>query len=435
MSSAAGSVLSVGPSIITGAMEKRAAKKAYELQVKGLDKQKALLKETYDPTRANEVSAKYDKQFVQRRLDLQKEFDPELARLREAGKKNLLAELERDDSTRQSTQVSNQLFRENIKTPEAAERLKDKLFADAEEELKAGATLPPEFQAELVRSGITSAAGSGFKLDRRSIGGPVASVLGSAGIALRQARQNQAINLGNAAQGMVDARAKILSNIFPTVMTAEQTAAQRGAQAFQIGEATLPAGGLTGREALGLDIQGREGVRDLTGKRYDLKAQNKITQQRFLSNIIGQAASAGGALYQSNQVDPYTGAAMGGGGGGGGMGGGGGGGGMDIGSIMGIVGMFSDVNAKMDIQPIDPQDILRRVVELPVTTWRYKDTTLDEGSHHIGPMAQDFHKAFGFGGNDRMITAVDANGVLLAAIKALHAEVVELRARLAKLEK
>lgn len=437
MSSQAGSILSAGTGVVQGFMAKRTAKKAFQMQMKGLKKQEAILKETYDPARANEVSAKYDKQFTQRRLDLQREFDPELAKLREAGKKNLLAELERDDSSRQSTQVANQLFKENIQRDAAAERLKDKLFADAEAELKAGATLPPEFQAELVRSGISAATGSGFKVDQKSIGGPVASVLGSAGIALKQARQNQAMNLGNAAQGMVDARAKILSNIFPTVMTAEQTAAQRGAQAFAIGEATLPSGGLTGREALGLDIQGREGARNIRGQRLDLKAQNEITQGRILSNIVGQIGTFGGMFGSANQQDVVTGAPAASGQ----SGGGGSGGGMDMSSIMGIVGMFSDVDAKFDIQSINPEEILQRVLSLPVQSWRYKDPDLDHNAPHIGPMAQDFHAAFGLGASDKRIAMVDANGVLLAAVQALHhqileqrADILELRARLANLE-
>lgn len=114
---------------------------------------------------------------------------------------------------------------------------------------------------------------------------------------------------------------------------------------------------------------------------------------------------------------------------------------MDIGSIMGIVGMFSDVNAKFDVQSVNPDNILTRLLSLPVTAWRYKDADLDGHASHIGPMAQDFHAAFGLGASDKQIAMVDANGVLLAAVQALHhqileqrADILELRARLANLE-
>ena len=56
-------------------------------------------------------------------------------------------------------------------------------------------------------------------------------------------------------------------------------------------------------------------------------------------------------------------------------------------------------------------------------------------------MAQDFHAAFGVGPDDRHIATVDADGVALAAIQALHrmvedqrAELERLRARLGELE-
>ena len=39
---------------------------------------------------------------------------------------------------------------------------------------------------------------------------------------------------------------------------------------------------------------------------------------------------------------------------------------------------------------------------------------------HIGPMAQDFHAAFGLGQNPSAIATVDADGVALAAIQGLN---------------
>lgn len=89
----------------------------------------------------------------------------------------------------------------------------------------------------------------------------------------------------------------------------------------------------------------------------------------------------------------------------------------------------SDRRSKTDIVAVDDDRILAKVVALPVTGWRYRSES--GGVRHIGPMAQDFHDAFGVGPDDRHITAVDEDGVALAAIKALHAENARLRARLA----
>ena len=51
---------------------------------------------------------------------------------------------------------------------------------------------------------------------------------------------------------------------------------------------------------------------------------------------------------------------------------------------------------------------------------------------HVGPMAQDFHAAFGLGGDDKHINTVDADGVALAAIQGLHQIVQEQQTELDK---
>ncbi len=47
---------------------------------------------------------------------------------------------------------------------------------------------------------------------------------------------------------------------------------------------------------------------------------------------------------------------------------------------------------------------------------------------HMGPMAQDFHAAFGLGENPLMINSVDIDGVNMAAVQALTARTDALRA-------
>ncbi|BAY61711.1 hypothetical protein NIES22_17780 [Calothrix brevissima NIES-22] len=79
---------------------------------------------------------------------------------------------------------------------------------------------------------------------------------------------------------------------------------------------------------------------------------------------------------------------------------------------------LSDRNVKEAVAEIDVHDILKGIVDLPITTWKYKNQ--DETIRHIGPMAQDFAATFNCGESDRFINAVDANGVALAAIQALY---------------
>jgi hypothetical protein len=86
----------------------------------------------------------------------------------------------------------------------------------------------------------------------------------------------------------------------------------------------------------------------------------------------------------------------------------------------------SDVNSKTDFAAVDVSEILARVVALPVSSWRYHSEP--STTRHVGPMAQDFAAAFGLGESKKHIGTVDADGVALAAIKGLHAELENLRA-------
>jgi trimeric autotransporter adhesin len=83
----------------------------------------------------------------------------------------------------------------------------------------------------------------------------------------------------------------------------------------------------------------------------------------------------------------------------------------------------SDRNLKTLIQNINPSSILEKVAAMPISKWMYKS---DEAKNwHIGPMAQDFRKAFGLGQDDKTIATIDADGIALAAIKGLNQKLLE----------
>ncbi|MFE2110940.1 hypothetical protein ACFXAF_34430 [Kitasatospora sp. NPDC059463] len=67
-------------------------------------------------------------------------------------------------------------------------------------------------------------------------------------------------------------------------------------------------------------------------------------------------------------------------------------------------------------QPLTRAQILALLDELPVSEWRYD---WDPDTLHIGPMAQDWRAAFGYGRRATTIDVVDANGVLIAAVQEL----------------
>lgn len=93
--------------------------------------------------------------------------------------------------------------------------------------------------------------------------------------------------------------------------------------------------------------------------------------------------------------------------------------------------LTSDRNAKENFKPVDPQAILAKISSIPVTQWNYKDDSPE--TKHIGPVAQDFHAAFGLDGEDnRHISMIDESGVALAAIQGLNEELKDKDAVLKK---
>ena len=101
-------------------------------------------------------------------------------------------------------------------------------------------------------------------------------------------------------------------------------------------------------------------------------------------------------------------------------------------TIAGTLNQSSDATLKTDVVPIDPEAVLMGVASLPISTWRY--IADEDGVSHLGPMAQDFYRAFGLGMGETTIATVDADGVALASIQALAARTEADRLRIEQLE-
>jgi trimeric autotransporter adhesin len=95
--------------------------------------------------------------------------------------------------------------------------------------------------------------------------------------------------------------------------------------------------------------------------------------------------------------------------------------------------IISDVNRKEDFGSVDGEDILGRLRAIPISTWRYRDE-VDRTTFHIGPMAQDWQRQFGFTRDNTTINMSDLDGVSLAAIQALETRTAQQSAEIARLQ-
>jgi hypothetical protein len=86
-------------------------------------------------------------------------------------------------------------------------------------------------------------------------------------------------------------------------------------------------------------------------------------------------------------------------------------------TIAGILTENSSREVKHAIADVNTQQVLDKVLSLPIEEWTYKEGVQ---VRHMGPMAEDFYAAFSLGQDDKGISTLDTSGVALAAIQGLH---------------
>lgn len=108
-------------------------------------------------------------------------------------------------------------------------------------------------------------------------------------------------------------------------------------------------------------------------------------------------------------------------------------------TIAGTLTQGSSRDLKTDFASLAPREALSRVAALPVSLWSYKT---EKEIRHVGPMAEDFHQAFGLGADDKHIAPGDQAGVALLAVQGLNQvveekdkEIADLKSRIEALEK
>jgi hypothetical protein len=93
--------------------------------------------------------------------------------------------------------------------------------------------------------------------------------------------------------------------------------------------------------------------------------------------------------------------------------------------------MSNEAATRPSPEAVDGLEVLEKLASLPISSWNYIGD--DPSVRHLGPMAQDFAKAFGLGADERLISSIDAQGVVMVAIQALYRRVQQLESEIAEL--
>ena len=92
----------------------------------------------------------------------------------------------------------------------------------------------------------------------------------------------------------------------------------------------------------------------------------------------------------------------------------------------------SDRSVKENITPVNNEDILYGISQVPICRWNYKSDP--KSTTHIGPMAQDFKAVFNTGADDKTISTIDPAGIALAGIQALLKRIEAMQKEIMKLK-
>ena len=250
--------------------------------------------------------ADQDKAYYLQSKAFFREQDPELAAARDAAVKRINDEMQ---APYKADAVLDQKIKENLQPDAQAEEIRNTLMQRAKEDLALGATLPPEYQAEMVRAGLENASGTGVGANRL---GPVTArtgtLLGAAGLDIKARREKAASDLLGADSALKASRANLLGNLL-------SEAAQLSAQKFSLeaGVSNLAAQntqsvGMKGADLLQLQLANENFERSKTMSLAQLEAMKVMSNAEAQSAYVQAAGKFGETVAGGASGAPTTGA-------------------------------------------------------------------------------------------------------------------------------
>src|ERR1051326_9111422 len=245
-----GDILGFVGQIAGSAIQAGASKDVTQMQLDAIARQQKLVYDSLDPNVIGPQSTAADVLRAQQQLALQGQIDPALLQTRYAAEGGIKNQLDQILASNAPADQVAALAAKNALTPTPGlSDVKNKLVDAALADLKAGATLPPDVEAQIVQHGLEQSGMVTAKATAQGVGGTMLRTLfGNAGIQWQAQREAKAANLAGSAQQLDTARSQVLASLFPN-LTAQQTAklAATGS-ALGSSQAAVPQAGLSGTD-------------------------------------------------------------------------------------------------------------------------------------------------------------------------------------------
>jgi hypothetical protein len=277
-------------------MNASAINQATQTQVAALQQQQQFVYNNLNPTVVNAQAAAADIQGAQASLALQGQIDPNLLAQRYASESASLGQLGAiANPNSNANQVSAAAAQNALSTANTSSQMQQPLINAALQQLQAGATLPPDVEAQLVQAGLEQSGMTTGGASGQGLGGQqLRTILGTAGIQLQQQRQQQAAQLSASAQNLETSRANILGSLFPN-LTQQQLSTLGGEQsAFSQAAGAAPTVGLSGTNVANTWLARVGATNQLAQSAANVSAQGTMGQAQAWSNALGGASGAVG---------------------------------------------------------------------------------------------------------------------------------------------
>ena len=246
-----GNILGFVGQIAGSAIQASSAKKITKMQLQALEDARNFLFSNLDPSVVGSSALAADISNAKNRLAEQATLDPDLLASRYETEGRIRKQAGELGLT--SKAVQDQAVAEALGSPSTAAQGKQALIDAALNELSAGATLPSDVQAELVKAGLEKGGMVTGTAEGRGTGGRVTrELIGSAGLALKQQRQQQAAALLGQAQNLENSRSQILGQLFPSLAQTQLGVLGGEQSVLNQSNAIMPNAGLSGSDVANL---------------------------------------------------------------------------------------------------------------------------------------------------------------------------------------
>jgi hypothetical protein len=177
------------------------------------------------------------------------------------------------------------------------DQVKASLIDAALKEISAGATLPPDVQAELVQTGLEKSGMVTGKAGAQGVGGQlIRQLIGTAGINLQGERQKRATALAGAAQELEASRQSILQNIFPNLSAVQLNQLTGQQNVLNQSNSMVPQVGLSGSDIANLWMARVGATNQLAQAGADARAAGGMAAAQAWQPAIGAAIRGAGSL-------------------------------------------------------------------------------------------------------------------------------------------